>query len=60
MIWTKGAHHSAKFQTFDCSRKSNDAKSDGKFEEKPICCLKDDKNLVNFDPSTQKSQKFPL
>ena len=21
MIWTKGAHQSAKFQTFDCSRK---------------------------------------
>ena len=33
-------------------------KSDAKFEEKPICCLKNDKNLVNFDPSTQKSQKF--
>ena len=27
-------------------------KSDTKFEEKSICCLKNDKNLVNFDPST--------
>ena len=35
-------------------------KSDAKFEEKPICCFKNDKNLVNFDPSTQKSQKFTL
>ena len=33
-------------------------KVDAKFEEKPICCFKTDKNLVNFDPSTQKSQKF--
>ena len=35
-------------------------KSDAKFEEKPICCLKNDKNLVNFNPRTQKSQKFAL
>ena len=35
-------------------------KSDAKFEENPICCFKDDKNLVNFDPSTQKPRKFPL
>ena len=35
-------------------------KIDAKFEEKLICCLKTDKNLVNFDPSTQKSQKFTL
>ena len=28
-------------------------KSDSKFEEKTICCFKNDKNLVNFDPSTQ-------
>ena len=35
-------------------------KSDAKFEEKPICCFKNDKNLVNFDPSTQKSKKFAL
>ena len=27
------------------------------FEGKLICCFKNDKNLVNFDPSTQKSQK---
>ena len=31
-------------------------KSDAKFEEKPICCFKNDKNLVNFDPSTQVSK----
>ena len=31
-------------------------KSDAKFEEKPICCFKNDKNLVNFDPSTQFSK----
>ena len=35
-------------------------KSDAKFEEKTICCFKNDKNLVNFDPNTQKSQKFAL
>ena len=35
-------------------------KSDAKFEEKLICCSKNDKNLVKFDPSTQKSQKFAL
>ena len=33
-------------------------KSDAKFEEKPICCFKNDKNLVNFDPSTQKVSKI--
>ena len=31
-----------------------------KFEEKLICCFKTDKNLVNFYPSIQKSQKFTL
>ena len=31
-----------------------------KFEEKPIGCFKNDKNLVNFDLRTQKSQKFAL
>ena len=31
-------------------------KSDAKFEEKPICCFKNDKNLVNFDPSTRVSK----
>ena len=35
-------------------------KSGSKFEEKPICCFKNDKNLVNFDPSSQKSQKCAL
>ena len=28
-------------------------KIDAKFEEKLICCFKNDKNLVNFDLSTQ-------
>ena len=32
-------------------------KIDAKFEEKLICYLKNDKNLVKFDPSTQKSTK---
>ena len=31
-----------------------------KFEEKLTCWFKNNKNLVNFDPSTQKSQKFVL
>ena len=31
-----------------------------KFEEKPIRCFKTDKDLLNFDRSTQKSQKFTL
>ena len=35
-------------------------KSDAKFEEKLTSCFKNDKNLVNFDPSTQKSKKFAL
>ena len=35
-------------------------KIDKKFEEKLICCFKNDKNLLNFDPGTQKSQKFIL
>ena len=33
-------------------------KSDAKFEEKSIYCFKNDKNLVNFSPTTQKSKKF--
>ena len=37
---------------------TEELRSDAKCEEKPICCFKNDKNLVNFDPSTQKSQKF--
>ena len=82
MIWTEGAHQSAKFQTFDCSRKISPnlyfdrllllkvykilaekvyteelclmtLKIDAKFEEKLICCFKNDKNLVTFDLSTQ-------
>ena len=35
-------------------------KIDAKFEEKLICCFKNDKNLVNFDPSTRKSQDLFL
>ena len=31
---------------------------DAKFQEKLICCFKNDNNLVNFDPSTQKSQNL--
>ena len=31
-------------------------KIDAKFEQKLICCFKNDKNLVNFDPSTRKSE----
>ena len=29
-----------------------------KFEEKLICCFKNDKNLVNFDLSTRNSQNL--
>ena len=35
-------------------------KSDEKFEKKTICCFENDKNLMNFDLNTQKSQKFSL
>ena len=35
-------------------------KSETKFEEKPICCFKNDKISPNFDPSTQMSQKCAL
>ena len=35
-------------------------KSDAKFEEKQIFSFKNNKNLVNFDPSTKKSKKFTL
>ena len=31
-----------------------------KIEGKLICCFKNGKNLLNFDPSTQKSPKFAL
>ena len=33
---------------------------DRKFEGKLICCFKNDKNWVNFDPSTQKFKKSAL
>ena len=36
-------------------------KNDDKFEEELTCHFKIDMgNLTNFDPSTQKSQKFAL
>ena len=35
-------------------------KIDANFEEKPIYCFKIHKNLVNFNPSTQKSPKYAL
>ena len=35
-------------------------KSDAKFDEKLTCYFKNDKNLVNFDQSTQKSHEFAL
>ena len=35
-------------------------KIDSKLEEKLICCFKNEKNLVNFDPSNEKSPKFAL
>ena len=36
-------------------------KNDAKFEEESTCPFKIDmRNLTNFDPSTQKSQKFVL
>ena len=31
---------------------------DAKFEDKLIGCFKNDKNLVIFDPSARKSQRF--
>ena len=35
-------------------------KSGVKFEENPIFCCKNDKNLVNFGPSTKRSKKCAL
>ena len=35
-------------------------KINAKFEEKPICCFKNDKNFENFDPSTQRPQTFTI
>ena len=34
------------------------SKINAKFEEKLICCFKNDKNLVNSDPSNQKSENI--
>ena len=36
-------------------------KNDGQFEKELTCQFKTDmRNLMNFDPSTRKSQKFAL
>ena len=35
-------------------------KSGAKFEEKLVFCFKNDKNLVNFDPSPKNSKKLAL
>ena len=35
-------------------------KNGAKFEEELTCQFKIDRNLTNFDPSTQKSQKVSL
>ena len=35
-------------------------KIDAKFEEKLICCFKNDSNLVKFNPSTGKCPKLAL
>ena len=35
-------------------------KNDAKVEEKLICCFKNNKNLVKFDPITRKSSKRAL
>ena len=35
-------------------------KIDAKFEEKLICRFKNDKNLINIDPSTRKCLKLAL
>ena len=39
---------------------SHDAKEWCKIWRKTYFLFKNDKNLVNFDPSTRKSKKFPL
>ena len=39
---------------------SHDTKVGAKIEEKLIFCLKNDKNLVNFHPSTKRSKAFAL
>ena len=35
-------------------------KDHAKFEEKPLCCFKNDKSLVNFDPSIQVSKSCTI
>ena len=35
-------------------------KTGAKFEEKLVFCFKNDKNLVNFDPSNKKFKKSLL
>ena len=68
MIWTNGSHESAKFQTFDCSLEISPnlyfdrllllwlMTLNGDGDEQKMICFKIDKNLVNFDPSTQVSK----
>ena len=35
-------------------------KRGAQFKEKPIFCFKNDKTLLDFDPSSKKSEKFTL
>ena len=35
-------------------------KGNAKFVEKLICCFKNHKNVVDFDPRNQKSQTFAI
>ena len=89
MIFTKGAHQRAEYQTFDCSGEISPnfyidrlvllkvckmsakkvqtsyiylmtLKSDAKFEEKPICCLKNDKTLINSDRALKSLKNVPF
>ena len=65
--FTKSVHWQAPFvdSIWNFSIKSTDElyfmtlKNDAKFNKRPVC-FKSDKNFVNFDRNTQKSQKFAL
>ena len=49
---------SSKFRGQLCAMR---IKNDAKFEEELTCCFKIDmRNIMNFDPSTGKSQKIAL
>ena len=39
---------------------SHELKRGAQFKEKPIFCFKNDKTLLDFDPSSKKSKKFTL